>query len=109
MRFLIDAQLSPVLADWLRSLGHDAEHVADVLGQMAPDREIVARAKAIASIIVSKDHDFVSLLEGREGAPALVLVLVGNAANRFLLARFELAWARVEAELLSGRAVVEID
>ncbi len=30
MRFLVDAQLPPVLARWLCEAGHDARHVEDV-------------------------------------------------------------------------------
>jgi predicted nuclease of predicted toxin-antitoxin system len=30
MRFLVDAQLPPALANWLAAQGHDAAHVADL-------------------------------------------------------------------------------
>jgi predicted nuclease of predicted toxin-antitoxin system len=30
MRFLVDAQLPPALAQWLASHGHDAMHVTDL-------------------------------------------------------------------------------
>jgi predicted nuclease of predicted toxin-antitoxin system len=31
LRFLVDASISPVVAEELRSAGHDAVHVGDVL------------------------------------------------------------------------------
>ena len=40
MRFLVDAQLPPVLARRLRGLGHEAEHVYDIGMQAATDRAI---------------------------------------------------------------------
>jgi predicted nuclease of predicted toxin-antitoxin system len=30
VKFLVDAQLPPALARWLREAGHEAEHVEDV-------------------------------------------------------------------------------
>jgi predicted nuclease of predicted toxin-antitoxin system len=40
MRFLIDAQLPPVLARWIESQGHTAQHVADLQMADASDRAI---------------------------------------------------------------------
>ena len=30
MKFLVDAQLPPMLAEWLRRAGHETKHVQDV-------------------------------------------------------------------------------
>lgn len=109
MRFLIDAQLSPVLVAWLRAKGHEAEHVVTVLGESSSDRAIVENAASTGAVVVSKDGDFVGLLEGRDNAPALLRVRVGNAVNRVLLERLELAWSRIEGALLAGASVVELD
>jgi predicted nuclease of predicted toxin-antitoxin system len=84
MRFLIDAQLSPALVGWLRSKGHEAEHVSVALSETAPDQTIVAHAAGCGAIIVSKDGDFVELLEARSHAPTLLYICMGNAVNRML-------------------------
>jgi predicted nuclease of predicted toxin-antitoxin system len=40
MRFLLDMNLPPAVAEWLRSEGHDAIHVLDAKYGDLPDREI---------------------------------------------------------------------
>jgi predicted nuclease of predicted toxin-antitoxin system len=44
MRFLLDMNLPPAVAEWLQSEGHDAVHIRQIgLGQL-PDRVVFARA-----------------------------------------------------------------
>jgi predicted nuclease of predicted toxin-antitoxin system len=45
MRLLVDAQMPPALARWLTSLGHQAEHVADIGLLAASDLEIWEAAR----------------------------------------------------------------
>ena len=59
MKFLIDANLSPALARWLVSEGHDASHLNDLGLAATFDREIWQRARDIDACIVTKDEDFV--------------------------------------------------
>lgn len=58
MRFLVDANLSPRLADLLRAAGHDATHVRSLRLQDADDEVIFARAVDDGSVLVSEDTDF---------------------------------------------------
>jgi predicted nuclease of predicted toxin-antitoxin system len=44
LKFLIDNALSPLIADGLRSAGHDVIHVRDYSMQKASDLEIFERA-----------------------------------------------------------------
>lgn len=84
MRFLIDAQLPPVMARWLEEAGHQAEHVADAGLRDAEDRLVWAHARKVGAIIVSKDEDFAdrSIREG--DGPVIVWLRIGNANNRAL-------------------------
>ncbi len=107
MKFVVDAQLPPVLAPWLRRRGYDAVHVADVGLRDSDDIDVRRHAEAHGAIVVTKDKDFVaSPLIGTP--PSILWVRTGNAPTRVIIERFEEAWGQVEAYLAQGFAVVEI-
>ena len=62
MRFLADAGLSPLTAEFLIQLGHQAMHVRTLGIQRAPDVHIVERARADSSIVLTFDLDFGDVL-----------------------------------------------
>ena len=62
MKFLVDMPLSPELAAWLRSSGHDAVHADEIGLDRAPDVEIIQAAIAAAQTIVTADLDYPRLL-----------------------------------------------
>ena len=62
MRFLADAGLSLLTVDFLIQLGHEAVHVRTLGMQRAPDVDIVARARADSSIVLTFDLDFGDVL-----------------------------------------------
>ena len=75
MRFLIDANLSPVVATRLREYGHDTTHVVDVGLFTADDEVILAAAAEDDRVIVSADADFAALLAlGHLSKPSLILL-----------------------------------
>jgi predicted nuclease of predicted toxin-antitoxin system len=57
MRFVVDAQLPPALARWLRAQGHEAAHVSDLGMQAASDAAIWDHALASSAAIITKDQD----------------------------------------------------
>lgn len=83
MRFLVDNNLSPVLAEILRAADHDVSHVREIGLQTAADEVVMARARAEHRVVVSADTDFGALLS-RSGAefPSVLLIrrLVGRRA-----------------------------
>jgi len=75
VRFLIDANLSPVVATRLREYGHDTTHVVDVGLFTADDEVILAAAAEDDRVIVSADADFAALLAlGHLSKPSLILL-----------------------------------
>ena len=108
MRFIVDAQLPPALADFLRGKGHDAVALRDIGLRDADDRDIWARAEAENAIIITKDEDFAQIAGARNQGPAIVWVRSGNLLKRVLLVQFEAAWTDIERHLLAGARLVEI-
>jgi predicted nuclease of predicted toxin-antitoxin system len=107
VRFLIDAQLPPALAQWLRDQGYDALSVRDVGLREASDAMIWAYAAAEQLIVVSKDEDF-ALLAAKQRGPTVLWVRVGNLTKRSLVSRFAAVWPQIVDHLESGAAVVEL-
>ena len=58
MKFLVDAQLPPALAQWLREAGYDAQAVREVGLREADDGGIWRHAQAQGRVIVTKDENF---------------------------------------------------
>ena len=105
MNFLVDAQLPPALCDWLRSHGHEAEHVFNLGLGSASDHDIADHAELNALVLVSKDEDFVTLrLPNRF---AFLWLRCGNATNRALVDWLELRWEQIERWLQDDERFVE--
>ena len=55
MKFLVDANLPPGLATWLREQAHEAIHVSDQPGLNLDDRAVFEFARQHGYIIMTKD------------------------------------------------------
>lgn len=115
MKFLIDEDLSPKVAEKLRIEGRlDVIHVRerDLLGQ--PDPVVLQRAYEEERILVTANvKDFQRLARARELHPGIVLFLAGSLSRDEQLALLYKAVVELEQELLEGRdminRVLEID
>jgi predicted nuclease of predicted toxin-antitoxin system len=108
LKFLVDANLPPALAQWLVSEGHDAHHVRDLGLESAPDREIWKRARDLDACIVIKDEDFVLLQALDRAGPVIVWIRIGNAVRSVLLRRLPVLWPAVISAIERGEKVIEV-
>lgn len=107
MRLIVDQQLPPVLADWLRQQGQQAVHVRDLGLASASDSAIWTEAQRDRAVVISRDEDFVALAR-RVGGARVVWVRLGNCTNTTLLAAIESTWPAIVARLASGETLVEL-
>jgi predicted nuclease of predicted toxin-antitoxin system len=75
VKFLVDENLSPRVADLLTDAGHEAVHVRDLEAAGASDADVMALAATERRIIVSADTDFGALLaQANSSEPSVLLV-----------------------------------
>ncbi|MGI8787649.1 MAG: DUF5615 family PIN-like protein [Pyrinomonadaceae bacterium] len=82
MTIWIDAQLSPAIAGWIEN-NFDVESFAlrDLGLRDAEDLEIFNAAKTANAVVMTKDSDFVSLLEKFDSPPTIIWLTCGNTSN----------------------------
>lgn len=78
MRFLIDNNLSPRLAESLRILGHDAVHISDVGLAADADSVVVSKATTLEAVLVTADSDFPEMLALSGATGPSVIYLTGT-------------------------------
>lgn len=75
MRFLVDENLSPLLAELLWDAGHDAVHVRDLGMARDDDVTVLAHARSEDRVLVTADTDFGGLLAASgERLPSVLLL-----------------------------------
>jgi predicted nuclease of predicted toxin-antitoxin system len=108
VKFLVDAQLPPVLAHWLREAGHDAQAVREVGLQEAEDAAIWNHALTTGAIILTKDEDFPTRAQQTDTTPVIVWLCLGNASNRALRQWFMPQLPQIVTWIEQGVRVLEI-
>jgi predicted nuclease of predicted toxin-antitoxin system len=108
VRFLVDAQLPPVLAHWLREAGHDARHVEDVNLREAEDSPIWRYALENRTILITKDEDFAERARQGGNTPEILWLRIGNVSNRALRQWFLPQLPQIIEWIEQGVRVLEI-
>ena len=83
MKLWLDAQLPPLLAEWINAQGWNVEAAAvrDVGLRDATDAVIFAAARDSGVTVMTKDRDFIRLLNQQGPPPQVIWVRVGNCGN----------------------------
>jgi|SRR6056297_592225 len=110
MRLWIDAQLSPAIAAWINRTFDDieAESVRALGLRDATDREIFEEAKKSGAVVMSKDDDFIQLIEQRGIPPKLIWITCGNTSNARMREILSTALLKAIDLLQNGEQIVEI-
>jgi predicted nuclease of predicted toxin-antitoxin system len=109
MKIWIDAQLSPSLAAWInRTFGNiESQSIRAVGLRDANDLEIFFEARKQDAIVMTKDDDFLRLIELHGPPPKIILITCGNSSNarmREILSQYLLT----ALSMLEKEALVEI-
>lgn len=89
MKFLVDAQVSPLLCEILRQKNHDAKHVKEIsAGTLTPDSVIIDLADQENRVVITKDSDFYNAHVANNKPLKLLLITTGNIKNKQLFNLF---------------------
>ena len=105
----LDALRSPALAGWMQAeCGVTARPIRELGLQEADDPSIFAAARVAGAVVLTKDSDFLQLLERFGPPPQVIWLTCGNTSNMFLRSLLRDSWSQVDALLRAGEALVEI-
>ena len=109
MKLWLDAQLPPALATWMATtFGIAAIPIRELGLVTATDLEIFQQARDAGAVVMTKDADFLSLVE-RLGAPPQVLWMTcGNTSNTRLKEVLSRCLPLAIAQLEQGIPLVEV-
>ena len=110
MKLWVDAQLSPAIAAWTNRTFDDieAESVRALGLRDATDLEIFEGAKKADVVVMSKDDDFIQLIEQRDIPPKFIWVTCGNTSNARMREILSTTLQKAKELLESGENIVEI-
>jgi predicted nuclease of predicted toxin-antitoxin system len=110
MTIWIDAQMSPAIAAWISSnFFVNTIAIRDLGLRDAEDKEIFEAARRENAIVMTKDTDFVLLLDRLGAPPQVIWVTCGNTSNARLKEILIHTLPKALELLKSGEELVEIN
>ena len=105
----IDAQLSPRLAPWLsENFEINSKAVRELGLRDESDHEIILAARDAGAVVMTKDNDFLRLLEQHGPPPQVLWITCGNTSNAYLRRLLEKTLPPTLTLLKQGEPMVEI-
>lgn len=109
MKLLVDMNLSPAWAGFLRAAGYAAEHWSVLGPPGADDAEIMAFARIHGMVVLTHDLDFSAILAATQGEkPSVVQVRAGDLGLDAIGAEVLAALAQT-ASILEEGALVTVE
>lgn len=109
MTIWVDAHLSPAIAIWItNTFGVTAVALRDIGLRDAEDPEIFETAKAQGVIVMTKDSDFVDLVDRLGSPPQIIWLTCGNTSNDRLREILNATLLDALELLRAGETLVEI-
>jgi predicted nuclease of predicted toxin-antitoxin system len=106
----VDAQLPPAIAAWITEhFGIQAAAVRDLGLRDATDRPIFLAAQQAQVVVMTKDSDFLWLLEELGAPPRVIWITCGNTSNARLKAILDSTLTSAITLLETGDKLVEIN
>jgi predicted nuclease of predicted toxin-antitoxin system len=107
MRFLANAGVSSKTGDFLRQLGHEAVHVRTLGLERSADRELIDRALADSSVVVTFDLDFGDILAlGVLDKPSVIICRLADERAESVNQRLAKVLAERMFDLESGALIL---
>jgi len=111
VKIWLDAQLSPSIAKWMGGTFDIDEAFAVQLDEVLkriPDDDIFRLAKEAGAVVMTKDRDFIELLERLGPPPQVIWVTCGNTSNAAMRRILASALPDALSLLKQGEPLVEI-
>ena len=106
----IDAQMSPATAEWIGdNFPVAATAIRDLGLRDATDQEIFRAAKRENAVVMTKDGDFVLLLDRLGPPPQIIWVTCGNTSDARLREILTATMPKALELLRAGERLVEIN
>lgn len=104
-----DAQLSPRIASWLASeFGMEVIPVRDLGLRDSPDQQIFEAARVAGAIVMTKDRDFVDMVDRFGPPPQVIWVTSGNTSDQKLRGVLGRLFPDAIEMLRAGEPLVEV-
>ncbi len=105
----LDAQLPPSAAAWISdTFGVETHAVRDLGLREAKDPSIFQAARAAGAVVMTKDSDFVEMLQRLGPPPTVLWVTCGNTSNARLREILSRQLPAAVARLEGGERLIEI-
>ena len=109
MRIWLDVHLPPMLIPWIRArFDVECEAFRDVGLTRTADSALFSKLRTKGEVVMTKDSDFVALVEAKGPPPQVIWLTCGNTSNRNLRRILEGTLADAIELLSRGEPVVEI-